>query len=49
MMKEYYTYESSHKPTFGGSYDNWSPEQFADEAVKLYEDEGIWQDSVDKG
>jgi hypothetical protein len=42
MMREYYTYESSHKLTFGGSYDNWFPEQFADEAVKLYEDEGVW-------
>ncbi|CAD8183465.1 unnamed protein product [Paramecium pentaurelia] len=51
FMKEYYTYDNTEemakKLTFGGSFNNWTDEQFADEAIKMYQDEQLWFNAVD--
>lgn len=50
-MREYYTYDNTEemakKLTFGGSFNNWTDEQFAEEAIKMYQDEEMWFNAID--
>lgn len=50
-MRKYYAYENTEemakKLIFGGSFNNWTDEQFADEAIKLYQNEDLWLEAVE--
>ena len=49
---EYYNYETNLLDTdlgFGGSYDSLNDEQFVSSAVKMYNDDDFWRDSLTKG
>ncbi|CAD8045495.1 unnamed protein product [Paramecium sonneborni] len=51
FMRKYYAYENTEemakKLIFGGSFNNWTDEQFADEAIKLYQNEDLWLEAVE--
>lgn len=51
-MENYYNYEDptlGDKLTFGGSFNNWNNEEFADAAIKIFSNEDAWQIAVEKG
>jgi len=44
-MENYYNYEDptlGDQLTFGGSFNNWNNEQFADAAIKIFSNEDAW-------
>lgn len=44
-MRDYYRYEDpaiGDGLTFGGSFNNWTVDQFVENAIQLYSDEEQW-------